>query len=91
MIYECLLCGLICNKKARLIHHINVIHTNRSKHTMICRCHKCNLYFSVLSEFKLHKCVLPFAYDLSVADLQQDENDIDINMNVTSDMHKKKN
>jgi len=89
MIYECLLCGLICNKKARLIHHINVTHTNRSKHTMICRCHKCNLYFSVLSEFKLHKCILPFAYDLSVADLQQNESDIDINMNVTSDMHKK--
>jgi len=58
MIYECLLCGLIYNKKARLIHHINVIHTNRSKHTMICRCYKCNLYFSVLSEFKSHKNVL---------------------------------
>jgi len=32
---------------------------------------------------------LLFAYDLTVADLQQNERDIDINMNVTSDMHKK--
>jgi hypothetical protein len=51
MIYECLLCKFICNKKARLIHYINIIHTHRSKHTVTCRCHKCNSYFSVLSEF----------------------------------------
>lgn len=87
MIYECLLCGLFCSKKARLIQHINVIHTHRSKHTVTCHSHKCNLYFSLLSEFKLHKCVvLPFASDLSVANLQQNDIDIDINMNVTSDM-----
>lgn len=57
MIYECLLCKLICNKKARLIRHVNVIHTHRSKHTVICHCRKCNLYFSILTEFKSHKCV----------------------------------
>lgn len=90
MIYECLLCGLICNKKTRLTHHINVMHTHRLKHTVICHCRKCNLYFSILIEFKSHKCVaLPFAYDLPVVELQRIETDIDINVNVMSDLHEK--
>ncbi|XP_011860116.1 PREDICTED: uncharacterized protein LOC105557481 [Vollenhovia emeryi] len=89
-IYECLLCGLIYNKKARLIHHINVVHTHRSKHTIICYCRKCNLYFSVLTEFKSHKYVaLPLAYDIPV-ELQQNETNTDIdNVNVMSDLHEK--
>lgn len=89
MIYECLLCKLICNKKARLIRHINVIHTHRSKHTVICHCRKCNLYFSVLKEFKSHKCVvLPLTYDLPVVELQQNETDTDIH-NIMSNLCEK--
>lgn len=87
MIYECLLCKLAFNKKARLIHYINIMHTHRSKHTLICYCRKCNLYFSVLTEFKLHKCIaLTFAHDLPVVELQRNETDIDINVNIMS-MH----
>ncbi|XP_036146952.1 uncharacterized protein LOC118648006 isoform X1 [Monomorium pharaonis] len=86
--YECLLCGLICNKKTRLIHHVNVTHTNRSKHTVICHCRKCNFYFSILTEFKTHKCVAPrFACDLPVVELQQ--NETNVNTDVIVEKHEK--
>jgi len=69
MIYECLLCGLICNKKARLIHHIHVIHTNRSKHTMIYRCINAICifqYYQNLSHINVLSCHLHMIYQLQI-------------------------